>query len=149
MSELAHAYEMRLEEIMEKLKRQNRAIHTQEMEKELIDEELENCTGLFQGKRRKELQAQSDRYAQTIKTMKQGLSHIVQDYKYPTVDAFLQDYKQGKSEYEAYVKATKDWESKYGEKSTHRKLAEKQAEVQKREQDRVFNYRSPADRGAR
>ena len=35
------------------------------------------------------------------------------------------------------------------EKSTHRKLAEKQAEVQKREQDRVFNYRSPADRGAR
>ena len=59
--------------------------------KELIDEELENCTGLFQGKRRKELQAQSDRYAQTIKTMKQGLSHIVQDYKYPTVDAFLQD----------------------------------------------------------
>lgn len=149
MSELAHAYEMRLEEIMEKLKRQNRAIHTQEMEKELIDEELENCTGLFQGKRRKELQAQSDRYAQTIKTMKQGLSHIVQDYKYPTVDAFLQDYKQGKSGYEAYVKATKDWESKYGEKSTHRKLAEKQAEVQKREQDRVFNYRSPADRGAR
>ena len=77
------------------------------------------------------------------------LAGFVQDYKYPTVDAFLQDYKQGKSEYEAYVKATKDWESKYGEKSTHRKLAEKQAEVQKREQDRVFNYRSPADRGAR
>ncbi len=30
-----------------------------------------------------------------------------------------------------------------------RKLAEKQAEVQKREQDRDFNYRSPSDRGAR
>lgn len=77
MSELAHAYEMRLEEIMEKLKSQNRAIHTQEVEKELIDEDLKNCTGLFQGKKRKELQAQSDKYTKTIQTMKQGLSHIV------------------------------------------------------------------------
>lgn len=149
MSELAHDYEMRLEEIMEKLKRQSRAIHTQEMEKELIDEDLKNCTGLFKGKQRKELQAQSDKYAKTIQTMKQGLSHIVQDYKYPTVDAFLQVYKQGKSEYETYVKATKEWKSKYGKKSIHRKLAEKQAEVQKREQDRNFNYRSPSDRGIR
>ncbi len=81
--------------------------------------------------------------------MKQGLSHIVQDYKYPTVDAFLQDYKRGKSEYESYVKANKEWESKYGEKSIHRKLAEKQAEVQKREQDKnVFN-RSTTNRDAR
>ena len=149
MSELAHDYEMRLEEIMEKLKRQNRAIHTQEVKKDLIDEDLKNCTGLFQGKKRKELQAQSNKYAETIKIMKQGLSHIVQDYKYPTVDAFLQVYKQGKSEYESYVKANKEWNSKYGENSIHRKLAEKQAEVQKREQDRDFNYRSPSDRGAR
>lgn len=149
MSELAHDYEMRLEEIMEKLKRQNRAIHTQEVKKDLIDEDLKNCTGLFQGKKRKELQAQSNKYAETIKIMKQGLSHIVQDYKCPTVDAFLQVYKQGKSEYESYVKANKEWNSKYGENSIHRKLAEKQAEVQKREQDRDFNYRSPSDRGAR
>ena len=35
MSELAHDYEMRLEEIMEKLNRQNRAIHTQEVKKDL------------------------------------------------------------------------------------------------------------------
>jgi len=116
---------------------------------DLIDEDLKNCTGLFQGKKRKELQAQSNKYAETIKIMKQGLSHIVQDYKYPTVDAFLQVYKQGKSEYESYVKANKEWNSKYGENSIHRKLAEKQAEVQKREQDRDFNYRSPSDRGAR
>lgn len=149
MSELAHDYEMRLEEIMEKLKRQNRAIHTQEVEKERIDEDLKNCTGLFQGKKRKELQAQSDKYAETIQTMKQGLSHIVQDYKYPTVDAFLQDYKQGKSEYESYVKANKEWEAKYGEKSIHRKLAEKQAEVKKQEQERGSHYRLPSDRGAR
>ena len=149
MSELAHAYEMRLEEIMEKLKRQNRAIHTQEVEKELIDEDLKNCTGLFQGKKRKELQAHSYRYAETIQTMKQGLSHIVQDYKYPTVDAFLQDYKQGKSEYESYVKAAREWESKYGEKSIHRKLAEKQAEVQKREQERDINYRSQCSKRTR
>lgn len=125
MSELVHDYKMRLEEIMDKLKRQNRAIHTQEMEKELVDEDLKKCNGLFQGKKRKELQAQSDRYAETIKTMKQGLAHVVKDYKYPTVDAFLQDYKQGKSEYEAYIKANKEWENRYGEKSIHRKLAEK------------------------
>lgn len=61
------------------------------------------------------MQAQSNKYAETIKIMKQGLSHIVQDYKYPTVDAFLQVYKQGKSEYESYVKANKEWNSKYGE----------------------------------
>lgn len=85
---------------------------------------MKNCTGLFQGKKRKELQAQSNKYAETIKIMKQGLSHIVQDYKYPTVDAFLQVYKQGKSEYESYVKANKEWNSKYGENSIHRKLAE-------------------------
>lgn len=64
------------------------------------------------------MQAQSNKYAETIKIMKQGLSHIVQDYKYPTVDAFLQVYKQGKSEYESYVKANKEWNSKYGENST-------------------------------
>lgn len=60
MSELAHDYEMRLEEIMEKLKRQNRAIHTQEVKKDLIDEDLKNCTGLFQGKKRKEIRTTQD-----------------------------------------------------------------------------------------
>ena len=99
------------------------------MEKELIDEDLKNCTGLFQGNKRKELQAQSDKYTKTIQTMKQGLSHIVQDYKYPT-------------EYESYVRATKEWKSEYGENPIHRKLAEKQAEVQKREQYRDINYQA-------
>lgn len=99
--------------------------------------------------KRKELQAQSDRYAETIKIMKQGLSHIVQDYKYPTVDAFLQVYKHGKSEYDAYVKATKEWKTKYEEKSIHRKLAEKQTEVKRREQEGDTYYRPPSSRGAR
>lgn len=146
--ELAHEYEMRLEEIMDKLRRQNSAIHTKEVEKELIDEDLRKCTGLFRGKKRKELQVQLDRYEETIKVMKQGLSHIVQDYKYPTVDVFLQVYKQGKAEYEAYERASEEWESRYGEKSIHRKLAEKQAEVQKREQEKD-HCRLPSSRGAR
>ena len=133
---------MRKKSIQAWLKSQNRAIHTHEVEKELIDEDLKNCTGLFQGNKRKELQAQSDKYTKTIQTMKQGLSHIVQDYKYPTVDVFMQDYKQGKSEYESYVRATKEWKSEYGENPIHRKLAEKQAEVQKREQYRDINYQA-------
>lgn len=54
----------------------------------------------------------------------------------------MQDYKQGKSEYESYVRSTKEWKSKYGENSIHRKLAEKQAEVQKWEQDRDINYQA-------
>ena len=119
------------------------------MEKELIDEDLKNCTGLFQGNKRKELQAQSDKYTKTIQTMKQGLSHIVQDYKYPTVDVFMQDYKQGKSEYESYVRATKEWKSEYGENPIHRKLAEKQAEVQKREQYRDINYQAQVSKRTR
>lgn len=35
--------------------------------------------------------------------------------------------------FDTYAKAKKEWKSKYGEKSIHRKLAEKQTEVKKRE----------------
>ena len=76
MSELAHDYEMRLEEIMEKLKRQNRAIHTQEVKKDLIDEDLKkNCTGLFPRERNERncRHSLTNAHAETIKIMKQGI----------------------------------------------------------------------------
>lgn len=81
--------------------------------------------------------------------MKSRLGKIVQEYGSKTVDEFYQIFNTASSDYYDYKEEVKNWESKYGENSLQRKLAEKQAEVKKRQEEGEYIYRPPTDRGAR
>lgn len=75
-SVLASKY-LRLKEIEDKLKDQNRVIFGREQKWDELKKELSECTGIFKGGRRKELQQEIDRVEKQISNMKKHLSSIV------------------------------------------------------------------------
>ncbi|SDM48811.1 MobA/MobL family protein [Lachnospira pectinoschiza] len=90
-----------------------------------------------------------DEPIEKIDNMKARLEKIVQEYGYQTVDEFYRLFNNASSDYYDYKEEVKNWEAKYGEKSLQRKLAEKQAEVKKRQEEQDYIYRPPTNRGAR
>ncbi len=136
-------------EVNGKLGKQNQAIFKVESERSDVYMELAKCTGIFKAGKRKKLQEEYDALTEKISNMKSRLGKIVQEYGSKTVDEFYQIFNTASSDYYDYKEEVKNWESKYGENSLQRKLAEKQAEVKKRQEEREYIYRPPTDRGAR
>ena len=95
------------------------------------------------------MQEEYDVLTEKIGNMKSRLGKIVQEYGYKTVDEFYRLFNNASSDYRSYKDEVKNWEAKYGEKSLQRKLAEKQAEVKKRQEEREDIYRPSTNRGAR
>ncbi len=79
-----------------------------------LRQDLLLCTGVFQGKRRKELQRQIFGKEHQIANMKQRLGDIVRGYGYPSVDSFMKIYRNTKADYADYTKRLKEWGDKYG-----------------------------------
>lgn len=97
--------------IYRKLDNQNHAIYLKEQKLAEVKKELENTKGLFKGKRRKELQADINKLAPLVDTMKQHLSGIVQGYGYKNVKEFLAKYEAAQTAYREYQRAVKAWEN--------------------------------------
>ncbi len=150
MSELAHKYP-RLEEVYQKLLRQNTAIQMGDEKLQGLEQELADCKGLFKGKKRSELRAGIDNQMKSIESMKARLSSIVKEYGYPNVKAFMTEYRASKSAYGEYKTSLSDWEKKYGEKpqskSIRERLKQKQEDIANRQQKQSQVKRK--DRGAR
>ncbi len=148
MSELAHKYP-RLEEVYQKLRRQNSAIQRGEEKLQDLEQELTDCKGLFKGKKRGELQVSIDNQTKSIESMKARLSGIVKEYGYPNVKTFMMEYKASKSAYDEYKYSSSEWEKKYGDNpqdnSVRERLKQKQEEIENRQQPKVKRK----DRGAR
>ena len=143
----------RLQEIDSKLKDQNQAIWGREKKLDLLKEELSECTGIFKGSRRKELQQEINEIDIQISNMKKRLSSIVNEYKFDSVQAFYKEFKAAKREYLDYKAACAEWEKTYGEKVTNPKsirerLRQKEQMVKERESGRV-NQTRQKDKGAR
>ena len=104
----------RLQEIYKKLVRQENTVLTCEKELGQLRKDLLLCTGVFQGKRRKELQNQITVKEQQMEKAKQRLGDIVRGYGYPSVDSFMRIYRSTKVDYADYTKQLKEWGEKYG-----------------------------------
>ncbi len=136
----------RLKEIDSKLKTQNKAIFEREKKRDKLKKELSECTGIFKGGRRKELQQEIDVIDNQISNMKKRLSSIVREYKFDSVQAFYKEFNASKKENLEYQAARAEWEKIYGEKaadtmSVRDRLRQKEQEVKIREAGRVHQIR--------
>ena len=151
-SVLASKY-LRLKEIEDKLKDQNRVIFGREQKWDELKKELSECTGIFKGGRRKELQQEIDRVEKQISNMKKHLSSIVREYKFDSVQAFNKEFNAAKKEYLDYQVARAEWEKNCGDKTTDSvsirdRLRQKEQIVKIRETNRVHQVKQK-DKGAR
>ncbi len=143
----------RLKEIDSRLKEQNRAIYEREKKREKLKKELSECTGIFKGGRRKELQQEIDSLDIQISNMKKRLSSIVREYHFDSVQAFYKELDAAKKENQNYEVACAEYEKIYGEKvadtkSVRNRLRQKEQVVKEREAGRVHQLRQK-DKGAR
>lgn len=100
----------RLKEIEGRLKEQNKAIFGREKKRDELKKELSECTGIFKGGRRKELQQEIDSIDKQIGNMKKRLSAIVKEYKFDSVQAFYKELNAAKSENLEYQAARVKYE---------------------------------------
>lgn len=114
----------KLQEIYRQLVKQENAVLTCEKEIEQLQQELSVCKGVFQGKRRKELEEQISDKEQQIETLKQRLGDIVKVHGYSSVDDFMRVYHHAKADYADYTKRLKIWADKYGMKFVKQQFKE-------------------------
>lgn len=151
-SALAEKYH-RLKEIDHKLKDQNNAIFEREKKRDRLKKELSECTGIFKGGRRKELQQEINNIDVQISNMKNRLSSIVREYKFDSVQAFYKEFNAARKEDIDYQVARAEWEKTYGDKavdtmSVRDRLRQKQQMIKERKATRAHQARQK-DRGAR
>ena len=104
----------KLQEIYRQLVKSENVVLICEKEIKQLQQELSVCKGVFQGKRRKELQEHIVDKEQQIQNMKQRLGDIVKGYGYSSVDDFMRVYHHAKADYDDYTKRLKQWADKYG-----------------------------------
>lgn len=151
-SVLASKY-LRMKEIDNRLKEQNKVIFEREKKRDKLKKELSECTGIFKGGRRKELQQEIDSIDNQISNMKKRLSSIVREYKFDSVQAFYKEFNVAKKESMDYEAACAEYEKIYGEKvvdtrSVRNKLKQKEQVVKEREAGRVHQTKQK-NQGAR
>jgi len=142
-----------LKEIDSRLKEQNKAIYEREKKRDKLKKELSECTGIFKGGRRKELQQEIDSIDNQISNMKKRLSSIVREYNFDSVQAFNKEMNAAKKEYLEYQAAHAEYEKIYGERaadtmSVRDRLRQKEQIVKEREAGRVHQARRK-DKGVR
>lgn len=118
-----------------------------------LKKELSECTGIFKGGTRKELQQEIDSIDNQISNMKKRLSSIVREYKFDSVQAFYKEFDAAKKENLDYQAARAEYEKTYGEKATDTmsikdRLRQKEQIVKEREAGRLYQARQK-DKGAR
>lgn len=116
----------KLQEIYRQLIKQENAVLICEKEIEQLQQELSVCKGVFQGKRRKELQEHIVDKEQQIQNMKQRLGDIVKVHGYFSVDDFMRVYYHAKADYDDYTKQLKVWADKYGVKFVEQQFGQRQ-----------------------
>ena len=152
MSILASKYP-RLKEIEGRLKEQNKAIFGRERKRDKLKKELSECTSIFKGGRRKELQQEIDSLGIQISNMKKRLSSIVNEHHFDSVQAFYKELNAAKKEYLDYQASCVEYEQACGDKvpdtmSIRDRLRQKEQVVKIREAGRDDRTRHK-DRGAR
>lgn len=136
---------LKFKSINQKLSVLNEKINERSAELRSLERELSECRGIFQGKKRKELQEQITKEQTQIENLKSQFPAIVQKYGFKNMKEFYASYRASYSDYTDYQKKREDWEYKYGtpksvrarlQRITERKQQEKQRKNVSRKRDR-------------
>lgn len=124
-----------------------------EKKRDELKKELSGCTGIFKGGRRKKLQQEIVSLDNQISNMKKGLSSIVKEYRFDSVQAFYKELNASKRENRDYETALTEYEKTYGEKvadtkSVRNRLRQKERIIKVRKMDRDYRRRQK-DKDAR
>ena len=126
-----------LKKIKITLDKQNRLIFEAERERNMLELELSDLKGLARLTKKKELESRIATKNEEIRTLKAGLSGIVRQNAFATVQDFYTAFYTAKRATEAYQKECAKWEEAYGENATPK------AETM---HDKIKRYQEKADR---
>ena len=142
----------RLQKIKVTLDKQNRLIFEAECERNKLEIELSDLKGLARLTKKKELETKIATKTEEIRSHKAGLSGIVSQHRFATVQDFYTAFYTAKRATDAYQKECAKWEKDFGEQTTpkaetmHEKLQRYQEKADRQNSNRPYQNR---DKGAR
>ena len=126
-----------LQKVKLTLDKQNHLIFEAERERNMLEIELSDLKGLARLTKKKELESRISNKNEEIRTLKAGLSGIVRQHGFATVQDFYTAFYTAQRATDAYQKECAKWEEAYGEKATP------EAETM---HEKVQRYKEKADR---
>ena len=142
----------KLKKIKFTLDKHNDLIFEAEHERNELEIELSDLKGLAKLTKKKELESKISAKTKEIRTLKAGLSNIVKQHGFATVQNFYTAFYTAQRATDAYQKECTKWEETYGEKATpkaesmHEKLQRYQEKADKQNANQPYRSR---DKGAR
>ena len=142
----------RLQKVKVTLDKQNRLIFEAERERTKLEIELSDLKGLARLTKKKELESKIATKTEEIRTLKAGLSGIVRQHGFATVQDFYTAFYTAQRATEAYQKECTKWDEAYGEKATpkaetmHEKIQRYKEKADRQNANRPYQSR---DKGAR
>lgn len=126
LSELGAKY-TKLLKVYEMICKQNDSINSVEDEVKELQMKLTEATGIFNGGKRKKIQAEIDSTEDLAKSLRKGLYAIARNNGYKNVSAFMKEFYASKAEYDAYNRAAE------GANKTARKSLKSNLDSKKKE----------------
>ena len=142
----------KLQKIDATLDKHNKHIFEAERERGNLEIELSDLKGLARLTKKKELESKISAKNEEIRTLKAGLSGIVKQHGFETVQNFYTAFYTAQRATDAYKKACVKWEKDFGEQTTpkaetmHEKLQRYQEKADRQNSNRPYQSR---DKGAR
>ena len=142
----------RLQKIKVTLDKQNHLIFEAERERNKPEIELSDLKGLARLTKKKELESRIATKTEEIRNLKAGLSGIIRQHGFATVQDFYTAFYTAQRAIDAYLKECAKWEEAYGEKATpkaetmHEKIQRYKEKVDRHNANQPYRSR---DKGAR
>ena len=127
----------RLQKVKVTLDKHNNLIFEAERERTKLELELSDLKGLARLTKKKELESRIAIKNGEIRTLKAGLSGIVRQHGFATVQDFYTAFYTAQRATDAYQKECTKWDEAYGEKATPK------AETM---HEKIWRYQEKADR---
>lgn len=147
LSELGAKY-TKLLKVYEMICKQNDSINSVEDEVKELQKKLTEATGIFNGGKRKKIQAEIDSTEDLAKSLRKGLYAIARNNGYKNVSAFMKEFYASKAEYDAYNRAA-EGSDKPARKSLKTNLDIKKEESENLETTKENTANKSKNKGAR
>ena len=142
----------RLQKVKVTLDKHNNLIFEAERERNKLELELNDLKGLARLAKKKELDSRIATKTEEIRTLKAGLSGIVRQHGFATVQDFYTAFYTAQRATDAYQKECAKWDEAYGETTTpkaetmHEKIQRYQEKADRQNANQPYRSR---DKGAR
>lgn len=142
----------KLQKVMVTLDKHNNFIFEAESERNKLEIERENLKGFAKLTKKKELDSRIATKIEEIRTLKAGLSGIVRQHGFATVQDFCTAFYTAQNAFDQYQKDCAKWDKAYGEKATpkteimHEKIQRYKEKADRQNASQPYRSR---DKGAR